>query len=174
MRIQWACSGPIQTLPFVMRVLRRGTFSLGKLLKPYANAMTGSTMVVIQCPQCEKDIELEDGASGLFDCPYCGKDFTWDGDFQINDLKVKFIIFMIGIFSPGLLFLVSLWIQIAIFPPSGWDVLVYFLLSIGICVVYTLSLAVYGGLTKNKPLLQGVLLSLVASYLVIYMYTMSM
>ena len=145
-----------------------------KLLKPYPYVTTGPNMVVIQCPHCEEDIELEDGASGLFDCPYCNKDFEWDGDFQIDDLKVKFLIFLFGIFSPSLLFFVSLWIQIAAFPPSGWDVLFYFLISIGICVVYTLSLAIYSGLKKNKPLLQGILISLVASYLVIYMYAMSM
>jgi endogenous inhibitor of DNA gyrase (YacG/DUF329 family) len=141
-----------------------------KLLKPYPNAITGSTMVVIQCPHCGEDVELEDGASGLFDCPYCNKDFAWNGDLQTNDLKVKFLLFLFGIFSPSLLFFVSLWIMIAVFPPSGWDILLYFLISIGICVLYTLSLAIYGGLTKNKPLLQGILLSLVASYLVIYMY----
>ena len=119
----------------------------------------------------EEDIELEDGTSGMFDCPYCDKDFAWGGDFQTNDLKVKFLLFLFGIFSPSLLFFVSLWIQIAVFPPSGWDILFYFLISIGICEVYTLSIAIYGGLTKNKPLLQGVLFSLAASYLIIYMYT---
>ena len=132
----------------------------------------------IQCPHCGEDIELEDGASGLFVCPYCDKDFTWDGDVKViivdDDLKSKFLVFLFGIFSPSLLFFVSLWIQIAVFPPSGWAVLLYFLISIGICVVFTLSLAIYGGLKKNKPLLQGALLSLVASYLVIYMYAMSM
>ena len=135
-------------------------------------------MHLIQCPHCGEDIELEDGASGLFVCPYCDKDFTWNEDVKVivvdDDLKSKFLVFLFGIFSPGLLFFVSLWIQIAVFPPSGWDVLLYFIISIGSCIVYTLSLAIYGGLTKNKPLLQGVLLSLVASYLVIYMYTMSM
>ena len=141
-----------------------------KLLKPYPNAITGSTMVVIQCPHCGEDVELEDGASGLFDCPYCNKDFVWNGDLQTNDLKVKFLLFLFGIFSPSLLFFVSLWIMIAVFAPSGWDVLLYFGLSIIFCVLYTLSLAIYSGLTKNKPLLQGILLSLVASYLVIYMY----
>ena len=141
-----------------------------KLLKPYPNAITGSTMVVIQCSHCGEDVELEDGASGLFDCPYCNKDFAWNGDFQTNDLKVKFLLFLFGIFSPSLLFFVSLWIMIAVFAPSGWDVLLYFGLSIIFCVLYTLSLAIYSGLTKNKPLLQGILLSLVASYLVIYMY----
>ena len=128
-------------------------------------------MHLIQCPHCGEDIELEDGASGLFVCPYCDKDFTWDGDVKViivdDDLKSKFLVFLFGIFSPSLLFFVSLWIQIAVFPPSGWDVLLYFLISIGICVVFTLSLAIYGGLKKNKPLLQGALLSLVASYLVI-------
>ena len=141
-----------------------------KLLKRYSKAMTGSTMVVIQCPHCGEDVELEVGASRLFDCPYCDKDFAWNGNFETNDLKVKFLLFLFGIFSPSLLFFVSLWIQITVFPPSGWDVLFYFLISIGICVVYTLSLAIYSGLTKNKPLLQGILFSLVASYLVIYMY----
>ena len=114
----------------------------------------------------------------MFDCPYCDKDFTWGGDVKViivdDDLKSKFLVFLFGIFSPSLLFFVSLWIQIAVFPPSGWAVLLYFLISIGICVVFTLSLAIYGGLKKNKPLLQGALLSLVASYLVIYMYAMSM
>ena len=131
-------------------------------------------MVVIQCPHCEEEIVLDDDAFGEFECPHCENEFEWGGDFQTNDLKVKFLLFLFGIFSPSLLFFVSLWIQIAVFPPSGWDLLLYFLISIGICVVFTLSLAIYGGLTKNKPLLQGVLLSLVASYLVIYMYTMSM
>jgi len=131
-------------------------------------------MVVIQCPHCEEEIVLDDDAFGEFECPHCENEFEWGGDFQTNDLKVKFLLFLFGIFSPVLLFFVSLWIQIAVFPPSGWDLLLYFLISIGICVVFTLSLAIYGGLTKNKPLLQGVLLSLVASYLVIYMYTMSM
>ena len=131
-------------------------------------------MVVIQCPHCEEEIVLDDDAFGEFECPHCEHEFEWGGDFQTNDLKVKFLLFLFGIFSPVLLFFVSLWIQIAVFPPSGWDLLLYFLISIGICVVYTLSLAIYSGLKKNKPLLQGILISLVASYLVIYMYAMSM
>ena len=137
---------------------------------PYSITMIGRSMVVIQCPHCEEDIELEDGASGLFDCPYCNRDFAWKGDFQTNDLKVKFLLFLFSIFSPSLLSFVSLWIMVTVFPPSGWDILGYFIISIGICLLYTLSLAIYGWLTKNKPLLQGILLSLVPSYLVFYMY----
>jgi len=44
--------------------------------------MTGTTMVEIQCPHCEEDIELEDGASGLFDCPYCDNEFSF-GDNEL-------------------------------------------------------------------------------------------
>jgi len=35
-------------------------------------------MVEIQCPHCHKNIELEGGLSGLFDCPYCYKEFSWE------------------------------------------------------------------------------------------------
>ncbi len=51
-------------------------------LNPYATAMTGTIMVEIQCPHCEEDIELEDGASGLFDCPYCDNEFSF-GDNEL-------------------------------------------------------------------------------------------
>lgn len=51
-----------------------------KLLKPYRNVMTGSTMVEIQCPHCEEEIELPDDGSGLFDCPHCEEEFSYGGD----------------------------------------------------------------------------------------------
>lgn len=34
-------------------------------------------MVVIKCPQCEEHIELDDDASGLFECPFCEGEFEW-------------------------------------------------------------------------------------------------
>ncbi len=39
-------------------------------------------MVVIQCPHCSLEVELDDGVSGLFDCPHCGEDFQWG---EINE-----------------------------------------------------------------------------------------
>jgi len=39
-------------------------------------------MAVIQCPHCEQDIELEDGVSGLFDCPYCDNEILF-GDNEL-------------------------------------------------------------------------------------------
>ncbi len=40
-------------------------------------------MAVIQCPHCENGIELEDGVSGLFNCPYCDNEFS----FGANELS---------------------------------------------------------------------------------------
>ena len=52
--------------------------------------MTGLFMVVIQCPHCGKDVELEDGASGLFDCPYCSEVFEYIGT-EILDEDLELI-----------------------------------------------------------------------------------
>ena len=35
-------------------------------------------MVEILCPHCEEEIELEDDASGEFECPYCSGEFEWN------------------------------------------------------------------------------------------------
>jgi len=35
-------------------------------------------MVEILCPHCEEEIELEDGASGDFECPHCDGEFEWN------------------------------------------------------------------------------------------------
>ena len=45
-------------------------------------------MVEIQCPSCEADIELEDGVFGLFDCPVCGEEFSWDDDEEKFDEEI--------------------------------------------------------------------------------------
>lgn len=140
-----------------------------KLLKPYVNSMAGSNMVVIQCPHCGEDVELEDDASGLFVCPHCGKNFDWRGDFQSSDLKAKFLLFLFSIFSPSILFITSLWLMVSVFSPRSFEIILYLVISLGICALYTISLAIYGGLKKNKPLLQGALLSIVATYLTIFM-----
>ena len=39
-------------------------------------------MVVIQCPHCNGDIELEDDTFGLFDCPHCDKEFEFESSFD--------------------------------------------------------------------------------------------
>ena len=44
-------------------------------------------MVEIQCPHCEEDIELEHGSTGLFNCPYCHEEFSYEGDDMFKDIK---------------------------------------------------------------------------------------
>lgn len=34
-------------------------------------------MVLIQCPHCEEEIELDDDAFGEFQCPHCEGEFEW-------------------------------------------------------------------------------------------------
>tara|TARA_B110000483_G_C17901095_1_gene429306 strand:- start:201 stop:452 length:252 start_codon:yes stop_codon:yes gene_type:complete len=34
-------------------------------------------MVVIPCPLCKGNVELDDDDFGLFTCPHCDKEFNW-------------------------------------------------------------------------------------------------
>ena len=45
-------------------------------------------MVVIECPHCSEDIEMDDDAHGLFDCPYCGNEYEW-GEAPKKKLRKK-------------------------------------------------------------------------------------
>jgi len=69
------CSGPYASLPLAL-----------KLLKPYRTAISGISMVVIQCPHCGGEIELHVDGFGLFDCPHCEEEFSY-GD-QVNALPL--------------------------------------------------------------------------------------
>ena len=42
-------------------------------------------MVEIQCPHCDKNVELEDGVFGLFDCPHCDEEFAWGADEDVSN-----------------------------------------------------------------------------------------
>ena len=48
-------------------------------------------MVEIQCPHCDKNIELEDGISGMFDCPYCHNEFIWGNEKQTKQISNQHI-----------------------------------------------------------------------------------
>jgi len=52
----------------------------------------------VQCPHCDKDIELEDGMYGLFVCPHCNEDFSWErNEYSIgNQFKNAGILFLIS------------------------------------------------------------------------------
>lgn len=43
-------------------------------------------MVVVQCPHCVEEIELEDNSFGLFECPYCNGEFEYESELEpINE-----------------------------------------------------------------------------------------
>jgi len=50
-----------------------------------------SIMVEIQCPHCGKNIELDDGISGMFDCPYCHNEFIWEHEKKIKHISNQHI-----------------------------------------------------------------------------------
>jgi len=43
-------------------------------------------MVEVQCPHCVDDVELENDAFGLFECPYCDEEFEYYHE-SSNDLS---------------------------------------------------------------------------------------
>ena len=50
-------------------------------------------MVVVQCPHCIEDIELEDNSFGLFECPYCNGEFEYESEFEpINEPIIEDLI----------------------------------------------------------------------------------
>ncbi|HIF46678.1 MAG TPA: hypothetical protein EYQ73_07820 [Candidatus Poseidoniales archaeon] len=131
--------------------------------------MTGTTMVGIQCPHCEKAIELEDGAFGLFDCPYCDEEFSWGSGTPTLPIEQE-LEFWFGLLTPCLILLTSLWIMIAIYDPSGYEGLAYVFLSIVFCISSAIILGVYGWLKKRKPLAIGAVLSPIVSAISFYIY----
>ena len=47
-------------------------------MNPYFVFAFGVFMVEILCPHCEGEIELDDDASGEFQCPLCDREFEWN------------------------------------------------------------------------------------------------
>ena len=50
--------------------------------------MAAFTMTEIQCPHCEQDVELEDGAFGWYDCPHCDVEFSYGGRDEVEPMEV--------------------------------------------------------------------------------------
>ena len=46
-------------------------------------------MIVIQCPHCDGDVELEDRVFGLFDCPHCNNEFEFEDDSTNINISYK-------------------------------------------------------------------------------------
>ena len=93
-------------------------------------------MVEIQCPNCDEDIELEDGDFGLFNCPHCDDEFSWDSDTKrrFHNIVKWMNIIGAGIAAIGLIGVVGILIWWLFDPPSGYDGLIIFL-PIGIILL---------------------------------------
>ena len=87
--------------------------------------MTGSAMVVIQCSHCGEDVELEDGVSGFFDCPYCDNEISFgDNELVATTLFRRSQLFMSTGMKIGLAIIgigVITYIGFAIFDDSGGE-----------------------------------------------------
>ena len=46
-------------------------------------------MVEIQCPHCDRDVELEDRVFGLFDCPHCKNEFEFEDESTNINISYK-------------------------------------------------------------------------------------
>lgn len=140
------------------------------LLKCYASVMDRPNMVTIQCPHCEKDIGLEDGLVGLFDCPYCSERFSWNSGHQTHSVNTGFFDLWLGLLIPALCLYPGLKIIIAIFDPQGLDVLFFILFAI----LFSLSTAVILGLIglrkQRGDLALGAGLSPIVSGIILWIY----
>lgn len=47
-------------------------------------------MTIIQCPHCDGDVELPNGAVGLFDCPHCNNEFEYGDEAPSNIIKLSY------------------------------------------------------------------------------------
>lgn len=94
-------------------------------------------MVVIQCPHCSMEVELDGGASGLFDCPHCGEEFQWGKmDAEIEQKRrtrldwtmsrvplyvgITFFLGALSLFLPVFLGIFFLWVLVLAYHKVRW------------------------------------------------------
>ena len=125
-------------------------------------------MAIAQCPHCEKDIELEIGVAGLFDCPYCEQEFTW-GDTS-NAPTTRWFDLWIGLLIPSLAIFPGLPITLVIFEPQGLEVLIYLIVGIFTSILTTITLGLTGLRMQRFQLALGALFSPIVSTITFYLY----
>ena len=125
-------------------------------------------MVVIECPHCERDIDLEDGLVGLFDCPLCEQQFSWET--PTHSFFTTWFDLWFGLLSPSLTILPGLPIILAIFDPQGLDALIYIGMGIIFNISTTIILGLIGLRMQRTQLALGALFSPIASAITFYLY----
>tara|TARA_B110000467_G_C18334402_1_gene496175 strand:+ start:3169 stop:3558 length:390 start_codon:yes stop_codon:yes gene_type:complete len=125
-------------------------------------------MVTIQCPHCEKDIELEDGLIGLFDCPYCEQQFSWET--PSHSFMSTWFDLWFGLLIPSLTIFPGLPILLVIFDPQGLEALIYLAAGILLNILTAILLGLMGLRMKRRQLALGALFSPIASAITFFLY----
>lgn len=119
-------------------------------------------MVLIECPHCAEDIELDDASFGLFECPFCEEEFEWSREkYHAHDAFSDPSGFAIGAIGPfattccGVLY--SMMVH------DGLDTLVGVLFSIILWPATALILVIYAYVRGRRLMLNGALGSLAVS-----------
>ena len=125
-------------------------------------------MAIIECPHCEKDMELEDGLNGLFDCPHCEQQFSWGNAPQ--SFSTRWFDLWFGFLIPSLTIFPGVPIILFIFEPQGLEVLIYLIVGIISNISTTIILGLIGLRMQRYQLALGALLSPIASAITFYVY----
>jgi hypothetical protein len=122
----------------------------------------GSSIVLIECPNCAEGVELDDASFGLFDCPFCEEEFEWSRETrQVYDAVSDPSGFAIGAIGPfattccGILY--------SMIVHDGLDTLVGILFSIILWPATSLVLVIYAYVRGRGLMLNGALGSLAVS-----------
>ena len=102
-------------------------------------------MVEIQCPSCEADIELEDGVFGLFDCPVCGEEFSWDDDEEKFDEEITQPEDPLGLMILKLIVKYGLLLSVAVFLIAIVSGVIILITDGGMMIFLSLWLAIAAG-----------------------------
>jgi len=131
-------------------------------LNPYVRAIINRTVVEIQCPHCECDIELESGVSGTFDCPHCDEEFSWSGasKWSLNSILKWINIIGAALFVLGLIVFLIMLITFSIEPPTGYGGLILIfpigMMLAGVTVSYLSLLTwILGKKIRKEPVRQS-------------------
>ena len=126
----------------------------------------GRSVVLVECPHCEEDIELPDKAEGLFECPHCDEEFEWGRQSsQVHDGRIQSRDFWIGLIVPFLATVCGVVLSFILVGDS-WDVLLWVFLSILLCPILALGILIYGYMNKRNLLWIGASVAFVISALV--------
>lgn len=119
-------------------------------------------MVEIECPHCGEGIELDDGDLGFFECPLCQEDFEWNPQTTLaNEELFNPMDFWIGSLVPFLSTCTGIFLSFVLL--EDWDILVGWMISIGLWPTIAIGIGIYGVMGMRRLLWLGAAVSLAIS-----------